>query len=59
MENKFFNPLNFYIGMVITCTIVLGHMAYEQFGWYSVFIPLGFLAMFGIGYIVSKIFKLN
>jgi hypothetical protein len=59
MENKFFNPLNFYIGMAITCAIVLGHISYIQFGWYSVFIPLGFLAMFGIGYIVSKIFKLN
>jgi len=59
MENKFFNPRNFIIGIVITCTILVGLMAYELLGWYSVFVPLGFLAMFGIGYIVRKIFKID
>lgn len=59
MENKFFNPLNLLIGVAITCALVIGYIAYEQFGWYSIFIPFGFLAIFGIGYIVSKIFKID
>lgn len=58
MENKFFNPLNLFIGMAVTGGMVIGHIAYTHFGWYSVLIPLGFLGMFGIGYIISKIFKL-
>ena len=59
MKNKFFTATNLLLGVWVSSMLVFGHFMFKNLGWQLVFVPLGLLAIFGIGYIVNKIFKID